>query len=89
MGKGGLPCLRGRGAPSFPPSVSSQEGLDRCSGWALLGLLGLKKRLPKARYVHLAQELLVDPEWPPKGRTTTEAPGPSCQNGSCQVITMT
>ncbi|XP_032081079.1 probable cation-transporting ATPase 13A3 isoform X2 [Thamnophis elegans] len=71
-------------------SMLVEVGLDRCRGCALLGLLGLKKRPPKARYVHLAQELLVDPEWPPKGRTTTEAPGPSsCQNGSCQVIAMT
>ncbi|XP_058043326.1 polyamine-transporting ATPase 13A3 isoform X2 [Ahaetulla prasina] len=70
-------------------SMLVEEGLDRCHGCALPGLLGLKKRPPKARYMHLAQELLVDPEWPPKGRTTTEAPGPSCQNGSCQVITMT
>uniref|UniRef100_A0A8C5SXZ0 Polyamine-transporting ATPase 13A3 n=1 Tax=Laticauda laticaudata TaxID=8630 RepID=A0A8C5SXZ0_LATLA len=70
-------------------SLLVEEGLDRCCGCALPGLLGLKKRPPKARYVHLAQELLVDPEWPPKGRTTTEAPGPSCQNGSCQGISMT
>uniref|UniRef100_A0A8C6XF84 Polyamine-transporting ATPase 13A3 n=1 Tax=Naja naja TaxID=35670 RepID=A0A8C6XF84_NAJNA len=70
-------------------SLLVEEGLDRCRGCALPGLLGLKKRLPKARYVHLAQELLVDPEWPPKGRTTTEAPGPSCQNGSCQGMSMT
>uniref|UniRef100_A0A670ZUH8 Polyamine-transporting ATPase 13A3 n=1 Tax=Pseudonaja textilis TaxID=8673 RepID=A0A670ZUH8_PSETE len=70
-------------------SLLVEEGLDRCCGCALPGLLRLKKRPPKARYVHLAQELLVDPEWPPKGRTTTEAPGPSCRNGSCQGISMT
>uniref|UniRef100_A0A673CQ00 Polyamine-transporting ATPase 13A3 n=1 Tax=Sphaeramia orbicularis TaxID=375764 RepID=A0A673CQ00_9TELE len=28
---------------------------------------------PKARYMHLAQELSVDPDWPPKPTTTTEA----------------
>uniref|UniRef100_A0A670ZUI1 Polyamine-transporting ATPase 13A3 n=1 Tax=Pseudonaja textilis TaxID=8673 RepID=A0A670ZUI1_PSETE len=71
------------------PGEDRLEGLDRCCGCALPGLLRLKKRPPKARYVHLAQELLVDPEWPPKGRTTTEAPGPSCRNGSCQGISMT
>ncbi|KAL7991168.1 hypothetical protein Chor_012823 [Crotalus horridus] len=70
-------------------SILVEEGLDRCCGCSLPGLLGLKKRPPKARYMHLAQELLVDPEWPPKGRTTTEAPGSSCRNGSCQVVTMT
>ncbi|XP_070609984.1 polyamine-transporting ATPase 13A3 isoform X4 [Erythrolamprus reginae] len=71
-------------------SMLVEEGLDRCHGCALRGLLGRRKRPPKARYAHLAQELLVDPEWPPKGRTTTEAHGgPPCQNGSCQIITMT
>ncbi|KAM6442414.1 polyamine-transporting ATPase 13A3 isoform 2-T7 [Liasis olivaceus] len=70
-------------------STLVEEGLDRCRGCALPALLGLKKRPPKARYMHLAQELLVDPEWPPKGRTTTEAPGPACRNGSCRVITVT
>lgn len=27
----------------------------------------------KARYMHLAKELSVDPDWPPKPTTTTEA----------------
>uniref|UniRef100_A0A8C6Q8X3 Polyamine-transporting ATPase 13A3 n=1 Tax=Nothobranchius furzeri TaxID=105023 RepID=A0A8C6Q8X3_NOTFU len=31
------------------------------------------KKAPKARYMHLAQELSVDPDWPPKPTTTTEA----------------
>ncbi|XP_051930441.1 polyamine-transporting ATPase 13A3 isoform X1 [Hippocampus zosterae] len=35
----------------------------------------------KARYMHLAQELSVDPDWPPKPTTTTEAK--ACpENGS-------
>uniref|UniRef100_A0A8C5GP46 Polyamine-transporting ATPase 13A3 n=1 Tax=Gouania willdenowi TaxID=441366 RepID=A0A8C5GP46_GOUWI len=43
-------------------------------------------RIPKARYMHLAQELSVDPDWPPKPTTTTEAK--TCpENGStCQII---
>ncbi|KAM7409529.1 hypothetical protein PAMA_001151 [Pampus argenteus] len=32
-----------------------------------------RKMTPKARYMHLAQELSVDPNWPPKPTTTTEA----------------
>lgn len=32
-----------------------------------------RKMRPKARYMHLAQELSVDPDWPPKPTTTTEA----------------
>ncbi|CAL9696093.1 unnamed protein product [Knipowitschia caucasica] len=36
-----------------------------------------QKIIPKARYMHLAQELSLDPDWPPKPTTTTEAnPGP-------------
>ncbi|KAJ8403208.1 hypothetical protein AAFF_G00354250 [Aldrovandia affinis] len=45
-----------------------------------------RRKVPKARYMHLAQELRVDPDWPPKPRTTTEAkalPGPD--NGSYQT----
>uniref|UniRef100_A0A8C5GQ62 Polyamine-transporting ATPase 13A3 n=1 Tax=Gouania willdenowi TaxID=441366 RepID=A0A8C5GQ62_GOUWI len=52
----------------------------------LLGFCCPKKRIPKARYMHLAQELSVDPDWPPKPTTTTEAK--TCpENGStCQII---
>ena len=32
-----------------------------------------RSKVPKARYMHLAQELSVDPDWPPKPKTTTEA----------------
>uniref|UniRef100_G3P3W1 Polyamine-transporting ATPase 13A3 n=1 Tax=Gasterosteus aculeatus aculeatus TaxID=481459 RepID=G3P3W1_GASAC len=43
------------------------------------------KNNPKARYMHLAQELRVDPDWPPKPTTTTEAK--SCpENGSTYQI---
>ncbi|XP_061680113.1 polyamine-transporting ATPase 13A3 isoform X3 [Syngnathoides biaculeatus] len=39
------------------------------------------KVTPKARYMHLAQELSIDPDWPPKPTTTTEAK--ACpENGS-------
>ncbi|XP_077463152.1 polyamine-transporting ATPase 13A3 isoform X2 [Stigmatopora argus] len=39
----------------------------------------------KARYMHLAQELSVDPDWPPKPTTTTEAK--ACpENGSARQI---
>ncbi|XP_054645226.1 polyamine-transporting ATPase 13A3 isoform X2 [Dunckerocampus dactyliophorus] len=43
------------------------------------------KVAPKARYMHLAQELSVDPDWPPKPTTTTEAK-PCPQNGSSYQI---
>ncbi|XP_037530511.1 probable cation-transporting ATPase 13A3 [Nematolebias whitei] len=45
----------------------------------------LRKKTPKARYMHLAQELSVDPDWPPKPTTTTEAK-PHTQNGSSHQI---
>uniref|UniRef100_A0A8C7YDD5 Polyamine-transporting ATPase 13A3 n=1 Tax=Oryzias sinensis TaxID=183150 RepID=A0A8C7YDD5_9TELE len=35
----------------------------------------LRKRAPKARYMYLAKELMVDPDWPPRPTTTTEANG--------------
>ncbi|XP_077572941.1 polyamine-transporting ATPase 13A3 isoform X2 [Stigmatopora nigra] len=39
----------------------------------------------KARYMHLAQELSVDPDWPPKPTTTTEAKAYP-ENGSTHQI---
>ncbi|XP_017268981.1 probable cation-transporting ATPase 13A3 isoform X2 [Kryptolebias marmoratus] len=45
------------------------------------------KKAPKARYMHLAQELSVDPDWPPKPTTTTEAK-PRPENGSSYQITI-
>uniref|UniRef100_A0A3Q1FSR2 Polyamine-transporting ATPase 13A3 n=1 Tax=Acanthochromis polyacanthus TaxID=80966 RepID=A0A3Q1FSR2_9TELE len=44
-----------------------------------------RKMMPKARYMHLAQELSVDPDWPPKPTTTTEAK-PRPENGSTYQI---
>uniref|UniRef100_A0A8C0GEY7 Polyamine-transporting ATPase 13A3 n=1 Tax=Chelonoidis abingdonii TaxID=106734 RepID=A0A8C0GEY7_CHEAB len=70
---------------SQPP----QEPLDRWRGCFLSSLFGCRKKIPKAKYMHLAQELLVDPEWPPKPRTTTEAKDPTQENGSYPVITVT
>ncbi|XP_010957581.1 probable cation-transporting ATPase 13A3 isoform X3 [Camelus ferus] len=56
-----------------------------CVSWAL----NCRKKMPKAKYMYLAQELLVDPEWPPKPQTTTEAKALVKENGSCQIITIT
>ncbi|XP_063264045.1 polyamine-transporting ATPase 13A3 isoform X2 [Prinia subflava] len=70
-------------------SVLTEEAGDRCGVCFLSSLLGCREKTPKAKYMHLAQELLVDPEWPPKPRTTTEAKAPSQENGSYQVITVT
>uniref|UniRef100_A0A3B3XIL2 Polyamine-transporting ATPase 13A3 n=1 Tax=Poecilia mexicana TaxID=48701 RepID=A0A3B3XIL2_9TELE len=44
-----------------------------------------RKTMPKARYMHLAQELSLDPDWPPKPTTTTEAK-PRPENGSVYDI---
>ncbi|NWH84611.1 AT133 ATPase, partial [Aegithalos caudatus] len=70
-------------------SVLTEEAGDRCGVCFLSSLFGCKEKTPKAKYMHLAQELLVDPEWPPKPRTTTEAKVPSQENGSYQIITVT
>ncbi|KAM4040354.1 polyamine-transporting ATPase 13A3 isoform 1-T1 [Anomaloglossus baeobatrachus] len=66
-----------------------QEANDLWAARFLSFLCFCKKKTPKAKYMHLAQELLVDPDWPPKPRTTTEAKPPSLENGSYQIVTMT
>ncbi|XP_056421363.1 polyamine-transporting ATPase 13A3 isoform X1 [Hyla sarda] len=69
-------------------SIVVEEVNDR---WAarLLSFLCFCKKTPKAKYMHLAQELLVDPDWPPKPRTTTEAKPSTLENGSYQIVTIT
>lgn len=58
----------------------------KCLSW----LCCRQRKVPKARYMHLAQELSVDPDWPPKPTTTTEAkpplPGNPTENGSSYQI---
>uniref|UniRef100_F7EWX8 Polyamine-transporting ATPase 13A3 n=1 Tax=Ornithorhynchus anatinus TaxID=9258 RepID=F7EWX8_ORNAN len=68
---------------------SPQESVDQWKRCCLSRVFGCRKKTPKAKYMHLAQELLVDPEWPPKPRTTTEAKPPVRENGSYQVVTIT
>ncbi|XP_056323679.1 polyamine-transporting ATPase 13A3-like [Danio aesculapii] len=54
-------------------SVIIEGGIDmygsKCFSW----LCCQQRKVPKARYMHLAQELSVDPDWPPKPKSTTEA----------------
>uniref|UniRef100_A0A7N8YE14 Polyamine-transporting ATPase 13A3 n=1 Tax=Mastacembelus armatus TaxID=205130 RepID=A0A7N8YE14_9TELE len=55
------------------PAASTPQGsidlpAQKCPPW-----LCCSNKIPKARYMHLAQELSVDPDWPPKPTTTTEA----------------
>lgn len=66
-----------------------QEVNDLWAARFLSFLCFCKKKTPKAKYMHLAQELLVDPDWPPKPRTTTEAKAPALENGSYQIVTIT
>ncbi|XP_060797743.1 polyamine-transporting ATPase 13A3 isoform X2 [Neoarius graeffei] len=65
-----------------------QEGMHLCTSKFCSWLCCQRRRVPKARYMHLAQELSVDPDWPPKPKTTTEAkPLPqSEENGSYQIM---
>ncbi|XP_023559889.1 probable cation-transporting ATPase 13A3 isoform X1 [Octodon degus] len=78
-----------QGECRFSTTPPPQESVDWwgkcCFSWASLRC---RKKTPKAKYMYLAQELLVDPEWPPKPQTTTEAKALSKGNGSCQVITI-
>ncbi|XP_066203939.1 polyamine-transporting ATPase 13A3 isoform X2 [Saccopteryx leptura] len=70
-------------------SIMVEESVDRWGKCCLSWALGCRKKIPKAKYMYLAQELLVDPEWPPKPQTTTEAKALVRENGSCQIITIT
>ncbi|XP_065097075.1 polyamine-transporting ATPase 13A3 isoform X1 [Paramisgurnus dabryanus] len=56
-----------------PAAPTPQEGIDVYGRSCFSLLCCRRKKLPKARYMHLAQELSVDPDWPPKPKSTTEA----------------
>ncbi|XP_058412074.1 polyamine-transporting ATPase 13A3 isoform X1 [Diceros bicornis minor] len=64
-----------------PPQESMDWWAKCCSSWAL----HFREKVPKAKYMRLAQELSVDPEWPPRPQTTTEAKAFAQGNGSCQI----
>ncbi|KAM4629657.1 polyamine-transporting ATPase 13A3 isoform 2-T2 [Polymixia lowei] len=68
-------------------SVLVEAGIEPWWGKCLSWLCCKRKMAPKARYMHLAQELSVDPDWPPKPTTTTEAK-PRPENGSAYQIMM-
>uniref|UniRef100_A0A8C4FCF4 Polyamine-transporting ATPase 13A3 n=1 Tax=Dicentrarchus labrax TaxID=13489 RepID=A0A8C4FCF4_DICLA len=65
-------------------SVLVEGGID-LRAYKCLSRLCCPRKTPKARYMHLAQELSVDPDWPPKPTTTTEAK-PRPENGSTYQI---
>lgn len=64
-----------------PAAPTPQRAFDLRAYKCLARLCCPNKIAPKARYMHLAQELSVDPDWPPKPTTTTEAK-PCPENGS-------
>uniref|UniRef100_A0A8C8H521 Polyamine-transporting ATPase 13A3 n=1 Tax=Oncorhynchus tshawytscha TaxID=74940 RepID=A0A8C8H521_ONCTS len=77
------------GETSFIQILASSFDLwgPKCLSW----LCCRQRKVPKALYMHLAQELSVDPDWPPKPTTTTEAnpppPGNTPENcSSCQIL---
>ncbi|XP_008837258.1 probable cation-transporting ATPase 13A3 isoform X3 [Nannospalax galili] len=69
-------------------SIMVEESVDRWGKCCLSWALSCRKKTPKAKYMYLAQELLVDPEWPPKPQTTTEAKASVKEKGSCQISTI-
>lgn len=69
-------------------SITVEESVDRWGKCCLSWALSCRKKTPKAKYMYLAQELLFDPEWPPKPQTTTEAKTVVKENGSCQISTI-
>uniref|UniRef100_A0A673JTP5 Probable cation-transporting ATPase 13A3 n=1 Tax=Sinocyclocheilus rhinocerous TaxID=307959 RepID=A0A673JTP5_9TELE len=67
-------------------SVFIEGGIDLFGTKCLSWLCCRQKKVPKARYMHLAQELSVDPDWPPKPKSTTEAkPTPHLDDCSYQI----
>ncbi|TNM87956.1 hypothetical protein fugu_006177 [Takifugu bimaculatus] len=66
-------------------SVLVEVGFDYSRCKCLPWFCCRRKMAPKARYKRLAQELSVDPDWPPKPTTTTEAM-PRPENGSSYQI---
>uniref|UniRef100_A0A671S2R8 Polyamine-transporting ATPase 13A3 n=1 Tax=Sinocyclocheilus anshuiensis TaxID=1608454 RepID=A0A671S2R8_9TELE len=67
-------------------SVFIEGGIDLFGTKCLSWLCCRQKKVPKARYMHLAQELSVDPDWPPKPKSTTEAkPAPHPDDCSYQI----
>ncbi|XP_015251745.1 PREDICTED: probable cation-transporting ATPase 13A3 [Cyprinodon variegatus] len=67
------------------PAAPTPQGMIDLQAYRCLSWLCPRKTTPKARYMHLAQELSVDPDWPPKPTTTTEAK-PRPENGSAYQI---
>ncbi|KAG2462182.1 AT133 ATPase, partial [Polypterus senegalus] len=67
-----------------------EKSIDRFGETCFSFLCCQKKRPPKAKYMNLAQELLFDPEWPPKPKTTTEArPASNSESKAYQIISST
>uniref|UniRef100_A0A8C2IQQ0 Polyamine-transporting ATPase 13A3 n=1 Tax=Cyprinus carpio TaxID=7962 RepID=A0A8C2IQQ0_CYPCA len=66
--------------------IITHGGIDQFGTKCLTWLCCRQKKVPKARYMHLAQELSVDPDWPPKPKSTTEAkPAPHPDDYSYQI----
>ncbi|XP_014866952.1 PREDICTED: probable cation-transporting ATPase 13A3 isoform X1 [Poecilia mexicana] len=73
-----------RDKQATPAAPTPQAAVDM-QAYKCLFRLCPRKTMPKARYMHLAQELSLDPDWPPKPTTTTEAK-PRPENGSVYDI---
>ncbi|KAM6921450.1 polyamine-transporting ATPase 13A3 [Xenentodon cancila] len=69
-----------------PAAPTPQGGIDLGGYKCLSRLCCPRKMAPRARYMHLAQELSVDPDWPPKPTTTTEAKGLPGKGSAFQII---
>ncbi|XP_069753130.1 polyamine-transporting ATPase 13A3 isoform X2 [Narcine bancroftii] len=70
-------------------TAKNQQGvLHQKNKGCLSSIFRSGKRKSKAKYINLAQELSVDPDWPPKPRTITEANKLPNENGPCQIVTI-
>lgn len=65
-------------------AVDIQGGID-LQAYKFLSRVCPRRMTPKDRYMHLAQELIGDPDWPPKPATTTEAKLRPENGSTCQI----
>ncbi|XP_061097900.1 polyamine-transporting ATPase 13A3-like isoform X1 [Conger conger] len=67
-------------------SQTPQAGIDCCGPSCLAWLCCQRTQSSNVRYMRLARELQMDPYWPPKPRTTTEAKPPHSPENTFHLL---
>ncbi|KAJ8270232.1 hypothetical protein GJAV_G00111920 [Gymnothorax javanicus] len=74
----------GHGVPSA--TQTPQAGIEWCGPRWLARLCCQRIQSSNVRYMRIARELQMDPYWPPKPRTTTEAGTPTNQENTFHLL---